>query len=500
MQKQSDLTIDRGSAHTLALELYYNSLVAFTRKVFHTVSPGHNYVHGWHIDAICEYLQACENGEIRNLVINIPPRCMKTITVSVAWSAWLLGHNPARQIIAASYSQNLALKDNINVRMVLESDWYRTIFPDVGIVSDQNEKRKFVTTERGHRIATSVGGTLTGEGGDFLLLDDPIKPDEALSDTVRNKTNDWIDSVFMTRRNDPKSGVGVLIMQRLHEEDAAGHLLERGWEHLCLPAEFTKKTIVTMHDKRWEADKGELLIPERLGKQELEQIQIDVGMYAYAAQYLQNPAPLGGGLIKKDWLRYAPEKPMAFNTIVHSWDTASKDGVLNDYSVCTVWGVKTDGYYLLDVICKRMEFPELKRKAQELAERDKPDYILIEDKSSGQALLQDLRQSSTLPLIPIKPQSDKVTRLSAVSVLFETGNVILPEYSHWLDDYVNQLLLFPNAKHDDMVDSTSQFLGWAKERDVKGNVIRQPTHDATTGLPTFNTLANNNPAGGAKRL
>jgi len=482
------IDIPESRAIAIATGLYRNSFPAFVRRVFHTVSPSHKYVHGWHIDAICEYLNACENGQISNLVINIPPRCMKTITVSVAWSAWLLGHNPSRQIIGASYSQNLALKDNINVRMILESDWYRDCFPDIEIASDQNEKRKFTTTGRGHRIATSVGGTLTGEGGDFLILDDPLKPDEALSDTMRNKTNDWIDTVFMTRKNDPKTGVGVLVMQRLHEEDASGHLIERGWQSLNLPAEFVRRTVVAINNKRWEASKGDLLMPERLGRDELRQIHIDVGGYGYAAQYLQNPAPVGGGLIKKNWMRYYPERPLAFNKIIHSWDTASKEGVLNDYSVCTVWGVKSDGYYLLDVICQRMEFPDLKRKVQEMAERDKPDWILIEDKASGQALLQELRQSSMLPLIPIIPKSDKVTRLSMVSVEFETGNVVLPEYSHWLDDYVNQLMLFPNAKHDDMVDSTSQFLAWAKERNIKGVIGARPiTHDYM-GMPTFNTM------------
>lgn len=480
-------------ASRIALELYRSSFPAFIRKVFSTVSPGHPYVHSWHIDAMCEYLLACEKGDIKNLVINIPPRCMKTITVSVAWPAWLLGKDPTRQIIGASYSANLAMKDNTNTRYVIESPWYQHCFPDTQISADQNEKRKFTTTRKGHRIATSVGGTITGEGGDFLILDDPLKPDEALADTgtVRNKTNDWVDQTFMSRKNDPKSAVSVLIMQRLHEEDVAGHLIDKGWEHLNLPAEFVKKTSISMGDKRWDVNAGDLLTPERLGRDELRQIQVDLGSWAYAAQYLQNPAPTAGGLIKKAWFRFASERPVGFNRLIHSWDTASKDGVLSDYSCCTVWGVRRDGFYLLDMVNTRLEFPELRKKVLDMAQRDNPDNILIEDKSSGQQLLQDLRKSTGLPLHAIMPKQDKVTRLAAVSTEFENGNVVLPEYSQWLDDYVSQLTVFPNAKYDDMVDSTSQFLSWAKERNLIRGLTSQSLVENHLGVPTFNAMLNN---------
>lgn len=479
------LSIDQASA--IAAELYKNSFPAFLRKVFYTVSPGHEYVHGWHIDAICEYLLACERGEIKNLVINIPPRCMKTITVSVGWSAWLLGKKPSAQIIGASYSQELALKDNVNTRYVVESEWYKSLFPETRLQPDQNEKRKFSTTSRGHRLATSVGGTLTGEGGDYLILDDPIKPDEAMSDVVRAKTNDWIDQTFMTRKNDPKTAVSVLIMQRLHENDAAGHLLEKGWEHLSLPAEFNRSTVVSIGDKRWDIKKDSLLMPDRLSAEVLERIKLDVGSYGYAAQYLQSPAPTGGGLIKKQWLRFTPERPLAYDMVVHSWDTATKDGVLNDYTCCTVWGIKKDGYYLIDVINERMEFPELKRKVLAMADRDRPRYVLIEDKASGQSLIQEIRSSTTLPIIPIIPKGDKVTRASFVSVEFEAGNVILPEKESWVGAFVDQLTLFPNAKHDDMVDSATQFLNWAKKKNFR-SFNKQPLPYNELGLPTFNTM------------
>ena len=255
-----------------------------------------------------------------------------------------------------------------------------------------------------------------------------------------------------------------------------------------LPAEFERKTVIQVGEKRWEKEASSLLIPQRLPRETLEQTRRDMGSYAYAAQYMQHPAPSEGGLIKKPWLRYYQERPSGFSKIIHSWDTASKDGVLNDYTACTVWGVRKDGFYLLDALNQRLEFPQLRAKVRELGERDSPDYVLIEDKASGQALIQDLRAETSLPIKAINPKSDKLTRLSACTPYFETGNVYLPEYAHWLEDYIQQLCLFPNAKLDDMVDSTSQFLIWAKENNVTNSASHIPaTHDHL-GMPTFNTM------------
>lgn len=453
--------IEASRASLLARELTRGNFSNYIRRVFGVVSPSHEYVHGWHIDAIAEYLAACEAGEIKNLVINIPPRCLKTIMISVGWSTWLLGHNPSAQILAASYSSDLAHKDSLASRNVMQAQWYRDCFPQTEL--DIIQAAKLTTTQRGHRLATSVGGTILGQGGDFLILDDPIKAEEAKSDTVRNKTNEWIDTAFMTRKNDIRTACAVLIMQRLHEKDASGHLIERGWDSLVLPAQFSKRTIVEVRGKRWEMNAGDFLMPERLGKEELEQKRRDLGEYGYAAQFLQNPAPIGGGLVKRSWFRAVENMPLAYDYIVHSWDTASKAGVLNDCSACTVWGVKQNGYYLIDVLNERLEFPDLKRAVLRLAERDSPKYILIEEKASGLALIQDLRNSARLPIKAIVPVHDKVTRFAGVTTEFETGQVIIPLEAKWAENYISQLTTFPNGAHDDMVDSTSQFLLWAKE-------------------------------------
>lgn len=480
------IAIPSSKAQSIAYELYANSFPAFIRKVFYTVSPGHNYVHNWHIDCVSEHLLACEEGEIKNLIINIPPRSLKTIAVSVAWSAWLLGRDPTRQIIGASYSQNLAYKDNTNARYVIESDWYRNVFPDTQLAADQNEKRKFSTTRKGHRIATSVGGTLTGEGGDFLILDDPLKPDEALSDTMRIKTNEWVDQTFMTRKNDQRTASAVLIMQRLHEDDVTGHLLDKGWHHLNLPVESPISKTINIRDKVFQVNKGDLLMPDRLSSEDLQRVKLDVGSFAYAAQYMQSPAPVGGGMIKREWLRLSPEMPTGFTATVQSWDTASKAGELNDFSCCTTWGIKKDAYYLLDVFYKRLEFPELKDEAIRKYQRDKPDYVIIEDKSSGQALIQELRKETMIPIVTVSPTKDKITRLASVSVCFETGNVVLPENAMWLEDLMTQLLMFPNVKHDDIVDSVSQFLTWAHTHD-NVSLYQSPHNEIVTARADYAT-------------
>ena len=221
---------------------YKNQIVrgdfaSFIKQSFYSVNPATKYLHNWHIDLIAEYLNACEQGEIKRLIINIPPRSLKSIAVSVAWPAWLLGHDPSRRIIAASYSQNLSLKHSLDSRLVMNSAWYKKIFPSVKIASDQNEKAKFVTTKRGFRIATSVGGAITGEGGNFLIVDDAHNPINIMSEVQRQSTLDWFDQTFASRLDDKRQGVFVVVMQRLHEGDLCGHLLNKGgWEHLKLPA------------------------------------------------------------------------------------------------------------------------------------------------------------------------------------------------------------------------------------------------------------------------
>lgn len=440
-------------------------LAAFIEKTFRTVDPGTPYLHNWHVELIAEYLEACTRREIKRLIINIPPRALKSVCVSVAWPAWLLGHDPTERIMAASYSHALSLKHSTDCRLVIKSDWYRRIFPRVTLSGDQDTKEKFVTTERGMRYATSVGGTATGEGGNFLIVDDPHSPLQALSDVQRTQALTWFDQTFASRLNDKKNGVIVVIMQRLHANDLSGHLLEKGgWEHLCLPAVAETKTFIDFGRVKKGRDPGDLLHPEREDQAAIEQRKIDLGSYAFAGQYQQRPAPAEGGIFKAHWFKRYDRQREQYTQIVQSWDTAIKAAQLNDPSVCLTFGVREDGWDLLQAVVRRLEYPELRTLVQRQAADWTPSAVLIEDKASGQQLLQDLRRSTTLPLIGINPEKDKITRASGVSALVEAGRLSLPVNAPWLADLESELLTFPNAPHDDQVDALSQFLAWAHDR------------------------------------
>lgn len=457
--------------------LLRRNLSSFIAKTFHTVDPATPYLSNWHIDAVAEYLTAASKGEIRRLIINMPPRALKSVCVSVAWPAWLLGHDPSRRIMAASYSQILSLKHSLDCRLVLESDWYKAIFPHLILAEGQNEKSKFVTTKRGFRFATSVGGTATGEGGNFLIVDDPHNPGQAASDTLRGNAIDWFQQTFMSRLNDKKRGVVVVVMQRLHPQDLTGHLIERmgnSWEQLCLPAIAEQRMMISLNGYQHIREADDILHPNREDRLLLEQARLELGSYGFAAQYQQQPVSLDNGMVKALWLRrYALAE--GFSTIVQSWDTAIKTGEGRDFSVCTVWGIVEQGYYLLDVFREQLEYPDLKRTAISLAKEWNPHAILIEDKASGQMLLQDMRREGSFPVIPIHPLQDKVTRFAGVTPLFEAGRVYLPHHTAetaWLAEYEAELLGFPHARHDDQVDATGQFLHWARQRQSGARIRR----------------------------
>jgi len=448
-------------------------LAAFAVRTFGTVDPGTRYLRAPHAWAIAERLEACARGETTRLIVNLPPRSMKSILVSVAWPAWLIGRDPATRIMAASYSERLAVKHALDFRLVLGSAWYRSLFPGVALAPDQNEKHKIQTTARGHRIATTVGGTATGEGADVLIVDDPHNPRQALSEAQRRAALDWFDQTFATRLNDKRRGAIVVAMQRLHVEDLTGHLLKKGgWEHLCLPAEAEAPERHPVAPGRFfERAAGEPLQPAREGPAELARARQELGSYAYAAQYQQRPVPLAGGMVPVAWFRRYRAAP-AGARIVLSWDTASKGRAHNDPSACGVWAETAAGHFLLDVVRRRMDYPELRRSALALAAKWRPAAVLIEDQASGQALAQDLAREPGVPVIALRPEGDKATRMARVSPTIEAGRVFLPERAPWLADYEAELASFPEGAHDDQADMTSQYLAWARARATGPRVRR----------------------------
>ncbi len=435
---------------------------SFIAKVVGTTDPGTQFLPNWHIDLIAQYLEAARRGEIRRLVINMPPRALKSVCVSVAWPAWLLGHAPESRILAASYASSLAIKHSIDCRNVVTSPWYRQLFPDTGLARDQNEKHKFMTSRRGFRLAASVGGAVTGEGGNFLILDDPLSPAQAMSRAGRELVNEWYDHTFASRLDDKRKGVIVLVMQRLHEDDLSGYLLRKGgWEHLCLPAVAPEEVVMRGGRVRMA---GELLHAAREDMALIERAKVELGSRAFAAQYQQRPLRDEDGMVKLAWFGRYGERPKSFDRVVQSWDTAIKSGKQHDASVCLTFGEMGGQAYLLDARVMRYEYPELKRMFLALAAQWMPQAILVEDKASGQQLLQDMRRETNLPVIAASAAQDKVTRFAAVSALIEAGRLLLPEQAGWLADFEAEVLAFPAVGHDDQVDALTQYLDWVRKQ------------------------------------
>lgn len=447
---------------------------SFIGKVVGTTDPGATYLPNWHIELIAEYLEAARRGEITRLIINMPPRALKSVCVSVAWPAWILGHAPESRIMAASYASSLAVKHSIDCRNVMESDWYGALFPHTVMAYDQNEKSRFMTSRRGFRLATSVDGATTGEGGNFLILDDPISPMQAMSAAGREHVNAWFDHTFASRLNDKRKGVIVLVMQRLHEDDLSGYLLKKGgWVHLCLPAVAQEDSVLRFGRVRAERKLGEALHAQREDLALIERAKVELGSRAFAAQYLQQPLREENGMVRRSWFRRYKDAPRSFDRVVQSWDTAIKSGQHHDASVCLTFGEIGTQVYLLDAKVMRHEYPELKRMFMAMAAQWQPQAILVEDRASGQQLLQDVRRETHLPVIAMQPMQDKVTRFAAVSALIEAGRLRLPEQAVWLAGFEGEVLTFPEGGHDDQVDALSQYLDWLRRHDWDRLRIRQ---------------------------
>ena len=448
--------------------LLRSELRFFIWKCCETISPGAPYQRNWHVDAIVHQLLRVHRGEVSRLLINQPPRSLKSICVSVAYVAWLLGHDPTRRVIVVSYANELAAELHRQFRMVIDSAWYQSLFPAMRPARDTGYE--LVTTAGGGRYATSVGGTLTGRGADLIVIDDPLKAEEAMSELARKRVIDWYAGTLVSRLNDKKSGPIVVVMQRLHENDLAGHLLgQGGWQRLELPSIALEDAVLDLGGGRsMQRRVGDILHPERESKKALERIRAESGPLMFSAQYQQQPVPLEGNLIRRDWFRpydQLPEPPV--KRIVQSWDIAMATGIANDYSVCSTWQIIKDDYYLVDLFRGRLKYPDLRRKVASLAERHGAHTILIEDAGPGMALLQDLQRDlpagMTRPLGQ-KPESSKVDRMVAQSAKIEAGHVYLPKEAAWLETFLLELLGFPSCQHDDQVDSVSQFLNWVSLR------------------------------------
>ena len=443
--------------------LLRHDLMSFAQRAFYELNPQTPLKLAPHLEMIATVLEQVRRGEIKRLIINLPPRHLKSHIVSISFVAYWLGHNPAAQIICVSYGQDLADKLARDCRTLMSSLWYQELFLTTRLAG-RAAVSDFFTTQQGFRMATSVGGVLTGRGGDLIVIDDPQKPDEALSEVSRKATKDWYDNTLLSRLNDKETGAIVIIMQRLHQDDLIGHVTEQGdWKILSLPAIATEDQTFLIESplgrRIYTRKEGEILHPERESAETLAQIRGSIGEYNFLSQYQQNPAPRDGALVKRAWLKYYKQLPKFWRVVV-SWDTANKAGELNDFSVGTVWGVYDRHYYLLEVVRCRMNYPELKEAVIALAKKHHANNVVIEDKASGTQLIQELSRTlgSTVTAYKAPTGADKIMRFHTQTDLFQAGRVLLPENAPWLAEYVNEVTGFPGTRYDDQVDSTAQAL------------------------------------------
>lgn len=443
-------------------ELARRDFVSFLIRAFPWINGGANLLPNWHIDAIAHRLERVRSGDCRRLIVCVPPRSLKSVTVSVAWVAWCLGRDPSLNFVCVSYSGELASKHARDTRAIMTSPWYLRLFPRTALSPMRLANHDFETTLGGGRLATSIGGTLTGRGGDIIIVDDPIKPDEAMSETTRNSVNEWFHTTLASRLNDKKRGAILLVMQRLHQNDLAGMLLESGeWDELSLPAiAIEDESIPLTRGRTHHRRRGEALHAAREPREELLRIKESIGSIIFAAQYQQQPVPAEGNFVKPEWFGYYDEPPTG-GTVVQSWDTASKTGIYSDFSVGITARHYQRRYYILDVFRERVDFVRLRAKIVQLCQRYRVNRLLIEDAASGTQLIQILRQHPPQGVprpVACKPENDKISRFAVQTSRIEAGEVLLPRGAPWLADFLSEIVGFPNARHDDQADALGQLL------------------------------------------
>ncbi|WP_108681335.1 phage terminase large subunit [Methyloceanibacter sp. wino2] len=444
--------------------IFRKDLYSFVQRAFPIVSAGDRFQPNWHIEAIADALTRVLDGEIKRLIITVPPRSLKSICASVAFPAFVLGHDPTRRIICVSYSEGLARKHANDFRALVRSPFYLNLFRSTRVSAAKDTELEVMTTARGFRYATSVGGTLTGRGGNLLIIDDPMKPQDAHSENARENLKQWYANTLVPRLDSKADDAIIVVMQRLHVDDLVGHLLEQdGWTELRLPAiAETDDEVRIGEDRVYRRRVGELLHPTRDSEKVLADLKHTMGSLDFAAQYQQQPVAPSGNLIKWSWfpLYDSPPAWQSGDKLIVSWDTAMSAGELADYSACIVLQTRGETVWILDVLRERLDYPDLRRRVIEMHRRwqlPRSYSLVIEEKGSGMSLIQDLKREG-IHAIGVKPTQDKVLRMSAHTARIEAGSVYLPRQAGWLDDFRHELMAFPASKHKDQVDALTQAL------------------------------------------
>lgn len=462
-----------------ANEMARREFEVFVGFVFRHLNPNTPLSQGWYLKAMSHALMQVAKGENLRLQITVPPRHLKSIMTTVAFPAWVMGHHPETRIICASYGQDLSASLSRSFRKVMQSEWYREVFPKTAASIVRDTENDFQTVQGGYRYATALGGTVTGIGADYIIVDDLMKAQDAYFPEARSRAHRFMDQALLTRLDDKKTGAVIAIQQRLHEDDVSAHLTRTGlYRHLDLPAVAVRDEIIPLPGGRTHVRRiGDVLNPAREPLEVLDRLRSEMGTRAFEAQYQQNPTPLEGDYLRWEKVQFYEEAPVreCLHKVVHSWDVASSIEPGADYSVGTVWGHDGTSWLLLDVTRQRLVYPDLLARVRAERKRWKADAILVENSSVGPALLADLARdmrgigdplhhSSGCMRFAVTAKLPKAERFYACVDQLYSGFAKLPRSAPWLNELRREMQTFPAARNDDQVDSISQFLNWAPGR------------------------------------
>lgn len=440
------------------------SLGAFIRQAWSVIEPGTTYIDNWHIELIAEHLQAVNSGEIRRLIINIPPRHMKSIEATVCYPVWTWIQHPEKRFIKVSYSDALSRKHNILSRDIINSPWYQQNWSDrFHLKYDVNRQNEFENNHHGMLYSTSVGGAITGNGADVIIIDDPQNPIMANSETERQNSIDFFKNTLQTRLNNPKTGAFIIIMQRLHENDLTGYILSEdlGYTHLCLPAEAPERTVITfpISQKQIVREEGDILNPQRFDHEVIESLKKSMGSLQYAGQFQQVPAPAEGVIFKREWLHSFYSDGAAPSTQdIQSWDMAFTKSEGSAKVAGFVMGRHHADIYIKDLVNDKMTFTESVAAVRTLSGKwPRARAKVVENKANGPAIV-DLLKKEIPGMVEFNPKGSKDERAISVTPYFEAGNIHFPDpKTHpWVDDLIRDLLMFPKGTYKDTTDALVQ--------------------------------------------
>jgi len=455
-------SLDGYQTYTALIEVCRHDFYSFAMLCLAELNPGASILHNYHLEALAFRLTQVINGQCQNLMINMPPRYAKSIFTSIALPAYLLGHDPTRQVLVISHSLDLASKLSNDFRRIVNSAWYKRMFPNTQLSRDT--EYEVATTKGGCRRAASISGSLTGLGGGLLIFDDPLNAADAYSDIRRQRVNVLV-RLALARRDDKKNGAAIIAMQRLHRDDPCGSFRSEpgnDWAVLRLAAIAEEDEKIPIGENRfYHRHAGEALHAEREPINVLERIKAQLGSAIFAEQYQQSPAPRDGFIFKRAWFQVVGEPPPRTSTsmIILSVDTAIKTGPENDYSACSTVMLRDGHYYVIGAVRVRLEFSELVKFVKSLAQNEKPTRILVEDSGLGTPLVNELQRVG-LPALAVKPEGNKIARMKAQTVKFEGGKVSFVRQA-FTPELEAEFLSVPNSRYDDLVDSICQALAYA---------------------------------------